>query len=81
MRTTITLDDDVAVAIEQRRREEGLSLRDAINSLLRLALARSAEVPYESRFRTRSVRLGGSRLPDLDDIAAVLAVIEGEAHS
>jgi plasmid stability protein len=44
MRTTLTLDDDVAAAIARRRAERGTGLRDEINDLLRAGLA-AASLP------------------------------------
>ncbi len=41
MRTTLTLDDDVAAAIERRRAGRGTRLRDEVNNLLRAGLAAS----------------------------------------
>jgi hypothetical protein len=38
VRTTLTLDDDVAAAIGRRRRERGTRLRDEVNELLRTGL-------------------------------------------
>jgi hypothetical protein len=79
MRTTITLEDDVAAAIEQLRRVDGRSLRAVVNELLRIGLARSLDQSETApAFRTRSVSLGGCRLPDVDDVAEVLAIAEGE---
>ena len=43
MRTTLTLDDDVAAAIERRRRERGTRLRDEVNELLRTGLLAARE--------------------------------------
>ena len=39
MRTTLTLDDDVAAALERRRADRGTRLRDEVNDLLRAGLA------------------------------------------
>ena len=39
MRTTLTIDDDVAAAIVKRRAERGTGLRHEINDLLRAGLA------------------------------------------
>lgn len=53
MRTTLTLDDDVAAALARRRAERGTGLREEINALLRAGLAASNEPstgsgePYE----------------------------------
>lgn len=49
MRTTMTLDEDVAVQIRRVMRERGIGWKVAVNELLRLGLqsTRAAE-PYES---------------------------------
>jgi plasmid stability protein len=39
MRTTLTLDDDVAAALARRRVERGTGLRQEVNELLRAGLA------------------------------------------
>lgn len=39
MRTTLTLDDDVAAALERRRAGRGTRLREEVNELLRAGLA------------------------------------------
>lgn len=44
MRTTLTLDEDVAAALERRRAKRGTRLRDEVNDLLRAGLA--ADLPY-----------------------------------
>ncbi len=43
MRTTLTLDDDVAAALERRRAERGTGLRREVNDLLRAGLAADAQ--------------------------------------
>lgn len=46
MRTTLTLDDDVAAALAHRRAERGTGLRQEVNALLRAGLsAASAPEP------------------------------------
>lgn len=53
MRTTLTLDDDVAAALARRRAERGTALRREVNELLRAGLAAAsspatdAEEAYE----------------------------------
>ncbi len=77
MRTTVSLDDDVARAVEQLRREHALSTSGAVNALARRGLA------HQERERDVFVQtisaLGPARVP-VDDIAAALEVLEGEAH-
>ena len=51
MRTTVTLADDVAAAVEQLRRSEGVGVSEAINRLVRDGLARpetSSQYVHES---------------------------------
>jgi hypothetical protein len=80
MRTSLTLDDDVAAMIEQLRREKGLGLEEIVNEALREGLSRLTSEPAVASFATESVSLGRCLLGDLDDIADALAVAEGESH-
>lgn len=73
----MTLDDDVAHAVEDLRREQGLGMSAAVNYLARQGLA--VRVGPRDPFRQRVSSLGRSRVP-LDDIAGVLDVIEGETR-
>lgn len=77
MRTTVTLDEDIARAVEQLRREQGLATSAAVNSLARQGLAPVGREP--GRFIQRVSTLGRARIP-LDDVGAALEVLEGEAH-
>jgi Ribbon-helix-helix protein, copG family len=80
MRTTLTIDNDVAASLERLRRERNASLKDLINEALRHGLRdMSARPKPRSPFRTRSVDLGGLRIASIDNIAEALAVAEGEA--
>ena len=72
MRTTVRLDDDVAAALEQLRRERGLRLSEAVNELIRAGLRRT---PSRSRFRQRSRRLG-LRI-DVTNVAEALEQLDG----
>lgn len=80
MRTTITLDKDVAVVIERLRRTRNQTLKEVINEALREGLKRTT-APREKRpvVRTRSVDLGRCLLGQVDDVAEVLAVAESES--
>jgi Arc/MetJ family transcription regulator len=80
MRTTLTLDDDVAVLLERVRKTRGLSLKKAVNLALRTGL-RELTTPNrrERRFRTSRADLGRCLIGSLDDIAGALEIGEGEA--
>jgi hypothetical protein len=79
MRTTLTIDDDVAALLDRLRRERGTGLRDLVNDALRRGLTQMTAQPKRREpFRTRSVDLGRPRLADIDNIAEALAIVEGE---
>lgn len=64
MRTTLTLDDDVAAALEHRRAQKGTGLRREVNDLLRAGLAAES----------RPTAAGGAsyRLPTFDSGRALI---------
>lgn len=71
MRTTLTLDADVAAAVERLRREEGLGLSAAVNQLLRRALAApGGPARYEHQSRPLGLKI------DVADIGAVLDLLD-----
>lgn len=74
MRTTITLAEDVAAAVEQLRRRRGSGISEVVNDLLRQGLARDQPRP---RFEQRVSDMGVPRL-DLDDVSGLLAALEGD---
>ena len=81
MRTTLTLDDDVAAALERLRKSRNASLKDLINAALRRGLKdMSNRAKRRERFRTRAVALGQLRIAGLDNIGEALAIAEGEAY-
>jgi hypothetical protein len=81
MRTTLTLDADVAAAIERLRKARGTSLKEAVNDALRSGLKELAERKRPRKpYRTRAVSLGPPRLDNFDNIAEVIAFAEGEDH-
>ncbi len=79
MRTTLTLDSDVAKRIEHLRRQRDLTLRDIINQALREGLPQ-LEAPDGPRKKhsTKAVSLGGCLIGNIDDVAEILAVAEGD---
>ena len=72
MRTTLTLDDDVAALIEAERRRSGESMREVVNRLLRRA-ARDQQTP---RAAPELPVVKGRPLVDLTDVSALLAELE-----
>jgi len=79
MRTTLTLDDDVAAALERVRRGRDISLKDLVNEALRRGLSDMARrAKPRERVSTRVAALGGVRIPSIDNIAEAFAIAEGE---
>lgn len=73
MRTTFTLDDDVAAAVEAVRRSEGVGPSEAVNRLIRRGLAARTDRPaYQHRSVSMRARL------DVADIGAVLDLLDTE---
>jgi hypothetical protein len=81
MRTTLSLDPDVAAMLERLRKEREVGLEELVNEALRDALPRMSggRARPGRRFRTQSVDLGRCCLPSLDGLAEALAFSEGDA--
>jgi hypothetical protein len=80
MRTTLTIDDDVAANLERLRKTRNARLKDLINEALRRGIKEmSARPKRREPFRTRVVDLGPVQIGPLDNIAELLAIAEGES--
>jgi hypothetical protein len=58
MRTTLTLDPDVAMAVRRRVRASGQSLKAVVNDGLRHGLQVASKPPARRRFKVKARRLG-----------------------
>lgn len=77
VRTTLTLADDVAAAVERVRRKRSIGLSEAVNELIRAGLVTHDEP--STPFRQKSHDLG--RGIDFDDIADTLETVDGPSSS
>jgi hypothetical protein len=77
MRTTVTLADDVAAAVDQVRRERAIGVSEAVNELVRAGLAKP-NAPVV-RFRQTAHDLG--RGIDFDNIADTLETLDGPSST
>lgn len=79
MRTTLTLDDDVAALLRRIRKARKGSLKAIVNDALRQGL-REMKSPSRCRkpYQTRTVSLGRCLVGNIDDISEAIAVAEGE---
>lgn len=75
MRTTVTLDDDVAAAVEQVQRERSIGKSQAINDLIRAGLVTR---PERRPFKQETYPMG--MLIDVTNVAEALELLEGPAH-
>jgi plasmid stability protein len=77
MRTTLTLDDDVAAAVELRRQRLHHSLKQEVNDLIRAGLTHvERERPEVPRFHVEPLDAGELLIP-VDDVQAALDIAEG----
>jgi hypothetical protein len=76
MRTTVTLDDDVAALIERERARTGESFRAALNRLLRRG-ARGGPPPVPLPLPI----LDGRPVLDVSDVSVVLAALDDERRA
>ncbi len=79
MRTTLTIDDDVAARLEQLRRAGNASFKEIVNETLRLGL-KEMNKPRQAKqpFQTKSVSLGRCLVGNVDDISDILALADGD---
>jgi hypothetical protein len=61
MRTTLTLDDDVAALLEKENRRAGEPFKQTVNRLLRAGLQQAARPPKQKRFVVKPLDLGTTR--------------------
>ena len=81
MRTTLSLDDDVAAAVETLARKRKASFKAIVNELLRAGLAAvGRRKSTGSRHRTTGFDLGPSLIGSLDNVEEAIARAEGESH-
>lgn len=79
MRTTLTLDDDVAVKLKAAAKDR--PFKTVVNDVLRAGLAAlEKKAPPRRPFRTRGFNLGPSLVGSLDNVEEVLSRVEGEHH-
>ena len=85
MRTTLTIEPDIAIEIEKRRRAPGNSLKRVVNGLLRRGLRAEAEAPPPEPYRSETFDLhfrpgvDPMKLNQLVDELEVDAFLESEA--
>ena len=79
MRTTLSLDEDVARLLNRQMRQSGKSFKETVNHYLRLGLAASQR-PQRKRFVVTPRRMGLPAGLSYDNVAELLEHLEGPAY-
>lgn len=81
MRTTLTLDDDVAALLARARKSRRASLKHVVNEALRQGLKAIHQPPPRRKpFRVQPMNLGRCLVESVDDVAEALAIAEGDRY-
>jgi hypothetical protein len=80
MRTTLTLDPDVAAKAKKGAAKLGKPFKEIINSALRLGLDQVLNPPAAKPYRTKPRPLGLRPGLSYDNISELLTRAEGEDH-
>jgi hypothetical protein len=76
----VTLDDDLAVLLEQRRAERGMTFKEVLNEAIRrgLAVSDQQEQAGPEYLTTRPLPLGRRLIGEIDSVVEALTAAEGE---
>lgn len=80
MRTTLTLDDDVAAKLKAETRRSGRSFKETVNETLRRGLSTRAGAPSRRPFKVMARDLGLRPGLSLDSVADLIEQTEGAKH-
>jgi hypothetical protein len=78
VRTTLTIDDDVAALLAEAQRRSGASFKETVNQALRKGL-HSPALPRE-RFQVTPIRAGLNEIWKSDSVSELLEILEGPEH-
>jgi hypothetical protein len=80
VRTTLTIDDDLAVLIEQEQRRSGASFKGTVNSLLRNGLMNTEDKAATKPFEIKAIPMGLPPGLSYDCIPKLLDELDGPYH-
>jgi len=80
VRTTLTLDDDVAAKLKQHCRDSGHGMKAAVNDLLRLGLNARRACEPETSYRVVARPLRARPGIDLDNVGDLMEQVDGSDH-
>jgi hypothetical protein len=79
VRTTLSLDDDIANLLNQEIRRSGVSFKEAVNHYLRLGLL-AAKQPARKKFVVKPLAMGLPPGLSYDNVEELIEVLEGPLH-
>lgn len=80
MRTTLTLDDDVAALLKKEVKRSGMTFKAAVNHFLRRGISQAGQQPPRKRYLVHPRPLGLPKGMSYDDVAQLLEDLEGPEH-
>jgi hypothetical protein len=80
VRTTLTLDDDVATLLEKEMRRTGQPMKQTVNHLLRSGLQQAAAPIKPRPFRVKPRKIGLPAEWTSGCVAELIEMLEGPAH-
>ena len=80
MRTTLTLDNDVAAKVRDEMGRTGTTMKEIVNHTLRRGFEAPVEEDLAVPFRVEARPMGLRPGFDLDDISGLLDVLDGPAR-
>ena len=79
MRTTLSLEDDVANLLKLEIRRSGVSFKEAVNHYLRLGLT-AAKQPARKKFVVKPRAMGLPPELSYDNVEELIEALEGPLH-
>ncbi len=80
MRTTLTIDDDVAMLLEKEMRRTGQPLKQTVNQLLRSGLQQASTPAKPKPFRVKARNLGLPAEWTSGCVQELIDMLEGPSH-
>jgi len=78
MRTTLTIEEDVAAKLQKKlKKSVGKTFKDIVNETLRLGLLAENDLKRIEKFQVRSRALGVNKGLNYDNIGELIEQIEG----
>ena len=77
IRTTLTIEDDIAIKLKEYSRTHGLSFKDAVNEVFRSGLMHQHNAPQRN-FHVQPKAMGAVAGLNYDRISTLLETLEGQ---